>query len=67
MDIENQAKKIAALVAEVDADDRGNLFVLIGNQLRLEGQGLTGTLIRSIGFEYGVNPKKPGYPGYKSP
>ena len=65
MDLEEQAKKISKLIAEVNTDHRGNLFILIGNDLRLQAQGFAGNLIRSVGYEYGVNPKQPGHPNFK--
>ena len=65
MNLEEQAKKISKLIAEVDTDHRGNLLVLVGNDLRLQAQGFTGNLIRSTGYEYGVDPKKPGHPNFK--
>ena len=62
MKIEERAKMIATLIAEVDTEDRGNLLVLVGDQLRKDAQGFTGNLIRSAGFEYGVNPRQLGHP-----
>lgn len=65
MNIQERAKMIATLVAEVDTKDRGNLLVLVGDQLRRDAQGFTGNLIRSAGLEYGVNPKQLGHPNYR--
>lgn len=65
MDLENKARRIAKIIADTDSDDRGNLLVLIGNDLRWNAQGFTGNLLRSAGMEYGLNPKQPGHPNYK--
>ena len=65
MNIQERAKMIATLIAEVDTKYRGNLLVLAGYQLRKEAQGFTGNLIMSAGFEYGVNPKQLGHPNHK--
>lgn len=64
MDIEKQAKEIAKLICEVDTSDRGNLFVLVGDDLRKQAMGYTGVRIRSIGYDYGLNPNKPGHPKF---
>lgn len=65
MDIEKQAEEIAKLICEVDPNDRGNLFVLVGAELSKQVQGYTGVLVRSIGYDYGLNPNKPGHPKFK--
>jgi len=55
MDLQKQAEQISKLIAEVDTDFRGDLLVLVGDELRRQAQGFTGTLLRSAGKTYGTH------------
>lgn len=61
--LQDKVKILADLIDSVDTDYRGNLLALAGEQLRKQGQNYTGNILRSAGYDYGVNPKAEGFPG----
>ena len=64
-DLEDKAKQIADIINSIDTNLRGNLLTLAGDNLRLLDQFYTGNLVRSAGYEYGVNPKYPGHRNFE--
>ena len=63
--IKADALQIAEAIASTDTDFRGNLLVLVGDNLRHMGQNFTGNILLSAAIEYGVNPKAPGHPKFE--
>ena len=64
--LESDALSIAEIISAVDTDLRGNLLMLVGENLKSANQGFTGHLIMSLALEYGINPNAPRYPNHKS-
>ena len=54
-EIEENAKQIASLICEVDVDYRGDLFHRVGELLKMDAQGYTGSLLQQTASIYRLN------------
>ena len=52
--IEKDAETIADIIANTNTDLRGNLFLLVSDNLRKDSQGYTSELLKEIAIKYGL-------------
>lgn len=53
--IDKTACKISKLICNTNTDYRGNLFYMIAEKLKRDGQGYTSSLLFDIAQEYGID------------
>lgn len=52
--IEKDAKVIANMITKTDSDLRGNLFLLVAENLGKDSQNFTSSLLKKIAIIYGI-------------